>query len=312
MARNELQNIGDGAALAGGRELGRVYEGLTYSEQQTYILTTGDRQQIVNTINTVSQQNEAGSIPITISDADVLIGQWDLTTRSLTVLTNQPTAVQVTARRDGTANGPISTFLAVVLGMQSIEVSAVATAALSPVSSATPGELDLPVGISKKWFDAGNSCPTGIKFHPTGTMEGCAGWHTFTDTPANASTLRTTIQGLEAGTYESPETILGQTAFAFTGGTVASAFNDLQSLYNAKKDPITGEWKTFVVVYEQEDCSNPNGLITIVGFATGVVTAVNGSPNQEIVARVECDTIETGRGGGGGFGTLGSVPLLVS
>ena len=112
--------------------------------------------------------------------------------------------------------------------------------------------------------------------------------------------------------------VAGEDQVALTGGTLASAFDDLESLYNTKKDPTTGEWKTFVPVYEDDDCSNPNGSITVVGFATATITGVLTSPDKEIIARVECDAIELGRpkagsdGAGLDFGTLGSIPALVS
>ena len=43
ITRNQLQNIGDAAALAGGRKLGKIYEGLSQSAQQTYTLNSTDR-----------------------------------------------------------------------------------------------------------------------------------------------------------------------------------------------------------------------------------------------------------------------------
>ena len=36
VVRNELQNIGDGAALAAARHLGNIYEGMSYVAQQNY------------------------------------------------------------------------------------------------------------------------------------------------------------------------------------------------------------------------------------------------------------------------------------
>ena len=125
--------------------------------------------------------------------------------------------------------------------------------------------------------------------------------------------MRNILNGLEQNTYTTPEVLIGQSPFAFIGGSVAGAFNDMESLYDAKKDPVTGEWKTFIVVYDRDDCSNPSGLITIVGFTTAVITAVLTVPDQEIITDLACDAIETGRGGEApDFGTLGSVPALVS
>jgi len=90
-------------------------------------------------------------------------------------------------------------------------------------------------------------------------------------------------------------------------------FDDMQELYEAKKD-ADGKWETNVVVYGYDDCSNPTGEIPIVGFATAIITGVNGpsdDPAHTIFATVICDNVSQGRGSGGNFGTKGSIPGLV-
>jgi len=315
VARNELHNIADGAALAGTRQLGVIYEALPYSQQQTYVMSGADRTAIINAINAVGSANRAGdSASITINNADVRIGQWNMATKSLTVTPTHPDAVQVTSRRDGTANGPITTFLAGVMGFTNMNISAQATAALTPISSTEPGELDLPVGISEEWFRA-NNCNNNIQFYPTNSAIGCAGWNTFEVGPANANRLRNILQGLNAGTFQTPGVQAGDT-FEFIGGNVASALPDLRQLFlnRGAVNPNTGvfEWKTFVAVYRSTDCSNPSGTIEIIGFATVIITNVLAPPaGQLIQGTVQCQLLEVGRGGGGAFGTVGSLPGLV-
>jgi len=315
VARNELHNIADGAALAGTRQLGVIYEALPYSQQQTYVMSGADRTAIINAVNAVGSANRAGSASITINSADVSIGQWNMATKSLTVTATHPDAVRVKSRRDGTANGPITTFLAGVMGFTVMNISAQATAALTPISTTLPGELDLPVGISQQWFQA-NSCNNNIQFYPTNSAVGCAGWNTFEASPANASGLRSILNGLDAGTFQTPGVTAGQTQLNFIGGNVASALPDLRQLFLDKGavNPNTGvfEWKTFVAVYSSTDCSNPSGAITIVGFATVVITNVLAPPaGQLIQGTVQCQLLETGRGGGAAFGTVGTLPGLV-
>jgi hypothetical protein len=315
VARNELHNIADGAALAGTRQLGAIYEALSYNDQQTYVMSGADQSSIINAINAVGSANRAGGASITINLADVRIGQWNPATKVLTVTAAHPDAVEVTSRRDGMANGPITTFLATIMGVTVMNISAHATAALTPISSTLPGELDIPVAISEEWFQA-NSCNNNIQFYPTNSAIGCAGWNTFEASPANASGLRNILQGLDAGTFQTPETTAGQTQFRFIGGNVASALPDLRQLFLNKGavNPDTGvfEWKTFVAVYSSTDCSNPNGTITIVGYATVIITNVLAPPaGQLIQGTVQCQLVEGGRGGGAGFGTVGSLPGLV-
>ena len=318
VARNELHNIADGAALAGTRQLGVIYEALPYSEQQTYVMSGADRTAIITAVKAVGSANQAGSASITINSADVRIGQWNMATKILTETATHPDAVQVRSRRDSTANGiangPITTFLAGIMGFTEMNISAQATAALTPIGITEPGELDLPVGISEEWFKA-NTCNNNIQFYPTNSAIGCAGWSTFEVGPANANRLRNIIQGLDDGTFVTPGVKAGDT-FEFIGGNVASALPDLKQLFLDKGavNPNTGvfEWKTFVAVYRSTDCSNPSGTIEIIGFATVIITNVLAPPDGQLIqGTVQCQLLEVGRGGGGEFGTVGTLPGLV-
>src|SRR6476660_1627117 len=47
VARNELQNVSDAAALAGDRALAIIYQGMSPSAQQTYSVTNANRATIV-------------------------------------------------------------------------------------------------------------------------------------------------------------------------------------------------------------------------------------------------------------------------
>lgn len=322
--KNELQNVADAAALAATRQLGHIYEQMSYEDQQSYDCDdAGDSSIIRSVAKDVALKNMAAKKNIIVNDADVIIGQWDAGTKSLTPTTIQPDAVSVVARRDGGANGPITTFFARIFGVNTVDVRADATAALTAQSTAGPGGLPLPVGISKKWFEKPEYCDGPIKFYPTGDIDGCAGWHTYDESPASASTLRRILEELTPPdvTYESPQVQAGETEFTFTGGTVASAYEEMKALFDAMKvlndgildgDDNSTTWTTSVVVYDWDDCSNPHGDITIAGFAVATITKV-GEPSTEkvIEAKVICDMIQLGRGGGGEYGTKGSIPGLV-
>jgi len=320
VTKNELQNVADAAALAGAGHLGSIYAGLSYEDQQTHMFT---RANIMAVVQQVAGKNQAAKMNISILDADVTIGTWDGST--LTPMADPlvgPDAVRVIARRDGSANGPITTFFAKIFGIDSVDVSADATAALTGQSTAGPGGLPFPAGISKKWFEKDEYCNQPIKFYPTGTLEGCAGWHTYDESPANANSLREILEGLTPPdrTYESPPVQAGETEFTFTGGTVTSAFDEMKALFDAMKvlndgvldaDENPDTWTTSVVVYDWDDCRNPHGDITITGFAVVTITEVQDAPDKIIQAKVICDMIESGRGGGSNYGTMGTIPGLV-
>ena len=74
-------------------------------------------------------------------------------------------------------------------------------------------------------------------------------------------------------------------------------------------------WETFVVVYEWDNCDNPNTAIKIVGYAPVRIETVYdaGNDGKMIYGKVTCDKIsdDNVRGGGGYYGVKGSIPGLV-
>ncbi|MDI7258528.1 MAG: pilus assembly protein TadG-related protein [Thermodesulfobacteriota bacterium] len=329
VTKNELQNISDGASLAATRYLGEIYKDMTYEDQQTYN-ATGDADDIIAIAKDVGLKNQAGKKNITINDTDVIIGTWNPQTKQVEPnpktgqWLDQPDAVRVIARRSsGSVEGPISNFFAKVLGKDTTNVEADAVAALTGDLTAGPGGLQVPVGISKYWFNKPPEefCNQPIKFYPTGTLEGCAGWHAFTEPKVNDKIMREIIAGMEGGTYSSPETIAYMTEFNFSGGTLSEqTFLAFKALFDTMKvkndgildsDEVSTTWTTRVAVYNQADCSNPNKEITIVGFATATILAVLDAPEKTILAQVKCNNVEPGRGGGGNYGTKGTIPNLV-
>jgi len=347
-SKNDLQNIADAAALAAGRQLGAIYQAMTYDEQQSYV---ADPTPLINTALEVAQKNQAAA---TIQAGDVKIGVWDGTTKTFTETLAQPDAVKVRASREG-ANA-VTTFFAKVFGTNSVDVSADATAALTGQSTTDPGELGLPVGISSYFFLDGNRCNDWIVFSPTNDPDSCAGWTSF-DYGSNDNNLRNIINEVDG--YESPATTAGDTIFNFIGGELSNpTFYALLSLFqrngydiDINGDPIldadgnpmvdatvtddevplfdadTGErllypddtprnehrWPSGVVVYERNDCSNPNQSILIVGYSTILLTDVLSAPEKLIRGKILCDYVDPleSRGGGGEFGVKGSIPGLV-
>lgn len=233
VTKNELQNVADAAALAAARQLGVIYQSLTYDEQQAYVVGTADETLIKNAAIQVASQNKAGGASIAINSDDIIIGTWDpsLSPDHLTPTLDQPDSVRVTARRDTLANGAISTFFAKVFGTQTLTVRARATAALTGQSTSDPGELELPVGISRYFFDT-KSCGDVIAFSPSNSPDSCAGWTSW-EYNSNDANLRKILD--ENPDYLSPETFAYGTDFNFTGGTLSNpTFDALLSLFQRK------------------------------------------------------------------------------
>jgi Flp pilus assembly protein TadG len=324
LTQNELHNASDAAALAAARQLGVTYLTLPIAEQQDMgRALTGKEQSIITAQATAAAfANSASDVKnLSLSQGDVEFGTWDFNKQTFNPTVNRPNAIRATARRDGTANGAMPTFFAGMLGVSSMNIGTSSIAALGTSGGPVPpGVADVPFSISSNWFKGVANCDGGIQFSPTGP-NGCAGWHVFDQSPANASRLRNTIDGLNDGSYQSPEIIPGQTQFTFTGGEVASAFPNLIDLWDAKKqwnnDTGRYEWDINLPVYQDgASCSNPSGSITIVGYAKAVVTNVK---KKDIQAEVKCDGFFDGMpnpnqagGGAGSLQPLSVYPRLVS
>jgi Flp pilus assembly protein TadG len=319
IARNELQNVADAAALAGARQIGVLYQalpsgtpytGYTINPNVVYTAATG-----------VASQNQARQVAMTVNISDIQIGVWNTTTRTLAPITNTgATGVRVTARRDGSANGPVATWLAGVMGINSMNVVATATAALTGSGVLVPGEGNAPFGLDELIFTNPAYCGTPIQFYPTNNPPtGCAGWHTFTESPPNAATERRIIRGLTppVPTYQTPGMTAGQTSLEYIGGNLATNLPDLQKLYMAKRVPDASSpngwcWNVKIPIYPNQSCSNPTTLMMTIGFASACVWEIQAPPvGQVINAKVTCGQVTQGQGGGGSFGMLGSIPGLV-
>jgi Flp pilus assembly protein TadG len=311
VARNELQNSADAGALAGARALGILYEGMTPAAMGSYQLSGGDAATIKTAVQSTAVLNAAAGVNVTVNTGDVQIGLWDSATRTLTPTVNQPRSVRVITRRDGTANGPISTFLASVVGMTSVSVSAAATAELAALASTPPGALDLPLAISQLFFSQ-YGCGDSIMLYPSnGNPQSCAGFTTFNQTPSNDIAMRNIINGMINGTYQAPASTAGVTQLQFTNGTLSNpTWTALVNLFNAKKD-ASGVWDALVPVYQGNAC-NPSGAIPIVGYANIAITNIHGQPGATIVGKVSCPLFQSGGAGGGpAFGVFSTLPGLV-
>lgn len=311
VARNELQNASDAAALAGARKLGLLYEGMTPAEMASYSMSGGDAAAVMAAAKVGGQANSAAGVALTIPDADVQIGLWNAASRTFTATATGPRAVRVLTRRDSTANGPIATFLGGVVGLASMSPNAVATAELTAIGSTPLGGLDLPVAISEYFFSQ-YGCGDSIMVYPSnGTPESCAGFITFDVSPPNDINFRNIVNGMVDGSYNAPPTTAGQTYVNITNGTLSNpSWNALINLFNVKRDG-TCCWDAQVPVYEGNAC-NPSGSVLIKGYANIRITAITGPPNHTITGNVTCPMFMAGGAGGGpAYGVFTTVPGLV-
>ena len=262
VTRNELQNVSDAAALAATRRLGEIYQAMPGNLHASYDLSSypADRTDMENIAIEVAGMNKAAAAGITILNADIEFGQWDFVNRSLTVTDDQPDAVRVKARKDETANNPVTTFFAKVFNVNTMAVTATATAALSGQGETEEGELILPIGISYAWFTGGAWCDETIKFSPTKDPDACAGWNSFTFDPPNDAVVRKILEGNPD--YISPPTTAGETVFNFIGGDLSQkTFQQLLLLYRDKGYDLKKNQDGFEPAWRNDDDSPKTGAL---------------------------------------------------
>jgi Flp pilus assembly protein TadG len=327
VTQNELQNAADAAVLASTRQMGVTYLAMPLADQQDLgrDLTSSEQAQITAQATAATFANKASDVAnLALSQGDISFGTWDFTAHTFTPTVTRPNAIRVTARRDGGANGPITTFFAGVLGVNTMNIATTSTAALGTSGGPSgPGVGDVPFAISSNWFeDNVANCDGGIQFSPTGP-DGCAGWHTFDQNPANAQKLRATVDGLQDGSYTSPSLNPGYDMWEFTGGEVSSSYDNLIDLFDSKKHPDGNggyEWDINLPVYKASNptsCDNPSGSIMIMRYVKATVTEVK---RNDIQAEIKCDAYmdenpDPNQNGGGGAGTtlpISPYPRLVS
>ncbi len=323
VTQQELRNVADSAALAASRQMAEILSTKSTAELQdsSFALSSSEIAQVTVAAGNVAALNKAGgqNITLNMASSDVSVGAWNSATGSFASAApgTIPDAVQIVARRDASNNGSVNAIFAQMLGVSTFDLSASATAALLPVGAVPPGGIGLPIGISDEVF-AANACGDTIKMYPTGTIDACAGWHTFGEN-ANANNLNGIIDDLNDGSGgvlpggQSPAVQVGDSV-NFIGGTIASALQSMKDLYDAKQ--VSGEMEGVVIVYDgAPGCPNPNTALPVVGFAKVTVTEVKATGNpKEVKGAIQCEVIDGRPKGGGGTDTLtrSKFPVLVS
>ncbi len=303
VTQQELRNVADSAALAATRQMAQILKTKSTAvlQSSSFALTSAEISQVTSAAANVAVKNKAGGKSIALDTAaDVLVGAWDMATNTFGAAApgTVPDAVQVVARRDSGNNGSVTAYFAQMMGVNNFDLSASATAALLPVGAVPPGGIGLPIGISDEVFKSA-ACGNSIKMYPTGTMDACAGWHTFNE-GANANNLQAIINDLNDGSGgvlpggQAPATRVGTTV-NFNGGTITPALSAFENMFNNHQ--VGGEMEGTVLVYDGDpSCSNPSGPMNVVGFAKVTIThvQVSGSP-KEIRGQIQCEVIGEGR-----------------
>jgi Flp pilus assembly protein TadG len=141
-ARTELQSAADAAALAGADPLMNAYVRYQMAAQnpsngtngyQTAILTAAMASAQTNAQLYASRNGAGGVSSLTLNANDIEFGFTDANSNYTPYDSNNPVfpnTIKVTMRLDSSANGPLGTFFARVIGTQSVDVTATASATI--------------------------------------------------------------------------------------------------------------------------------------------------------------------------------------
>jgi hypothetical protein len=150
LAKTDLQHTADAAALAGAEKLQELYVEYNMPGQanQAGILltaTTNTPGSPMATAEAFASYNKAGNVSIIVPDSDVSFGFTDASGNYTSPYTGFPNTIQVIARRDGTANGPLNLFFGGLLGTSTANLECTARAT---IYSGTVNTLQVLQGVS--------------------------------------------------------------------------------------------------------------------------------------------------------------------
>ena len=164
LTRTDLQSTADAAALAGAEKLQELYVQYNLPGQKNWTAivaaATGNTPgSPMATAQKFASLNKAGNVYISLLDQDVHFGFTDATGTYTSPYDGFPNTIEVTVRRDETANSPLQLFFGGVLGMSAVDLQAKARATIYSGSVSTlkviPGVTAhiLPVALDYKVWD---------------------------------------------------------------------------------------------------------------------------------------------------------------
>ena len=316
VARNELQNAADAAALAGASSLFPATGPPAWSNASSKARTNVGKNKVLGTL---------------LTDASIDVGYYDLKTRGKSLKSPSSTpagtdaaAVQVVIRKAADPDpanpgktiainqGPIALFFAPIVGVNTFTLSATATAAMSYPGSVNGNANVLPMVMSKCFYDqiwdpaTGTPTQPGSEYtledpYPGGGTCTSGQWSTLLDGGNNSAAV---VKGIIDNGNPNPLSI-GDPIHIVTG-TKASA-------YIALEGRLSANGGTLDVVLPVVGAVTPNGTYPILGFAAVTITGANHQGKTKYVTfKVRTGVVVStgGNPGGPNYGAL-TPPKLV-
>jgi Flp pilus assembly protein TadG len=304
-AKAQLQNAADSAALAAANTM------IGTNANNAAVAQPGTA---LSSAQTYSAANQALGVALQLKSpvgSDFTIGFWDSATGAFDpnrtgLGINNPdwlTGVQVKVRRDASANTPIKTFFAGIVGLKQVELSATSTAFLGFPGQVPAGTVDLPIAVISTAINNGNgpNCGTSLTFHSNNDQN--SEWTTFFTWPAN----NPNVDKYVTGELPIPALKVGDQIDMTNGNLSNNTFQDLQNRFEA--NAVNGQWQVTLPVISAAGMGA--NLATVAGFCTFVITEVRKAPHKDLTGFLRCQMVVPSSGtGGGNFGSRATLSRL--
>jgi hypothetical protein len=187
VVKQELKTAAEAGALAGALALFDI-------QVSPHVQCAGARAAAIATVQLNGSDHQA----LGVLNEDVRIGFWEYVggvwqfREESASCPDEINAVQVTTRRSAAVNGPVTLFFAKFLGMETVEVTAKATAMRGWATSLPPG-FAFPLAIGQTYVPENYGDRIPVTFSPDWGDSG--GWHCFEETSADANQLKAYVNG---------------------------------------------------------------------------------------------------------------------
>jgi Flp pilus assembly protein TadG len=283
--KHQLRAAADAASLAAAAELDGTEAGIeaARSEAMAY-----------------AQKNRAAGAPLILLEEDIVVGEWDSGTRTLTSLSpassgypEKVNVVRVTARRDSTSQTALTTFFAQTLGISKLDVRAEAAAliggptqCLDSTNPAMRCNINVPIALyASELVDPSGEpeCGKNLRISSNPNQPQSGTFTTFFQSSPSAVNLTLYVAGDSPDMYAvscsseclSNPPIDNHHVIRIAPGNYASVYVAMRAAYLTHTNPCnadtcedadgdgTREWKSYVPVI----CANGGNTACVSGFA---------------------------------------------
>lgn len=277
VAKGQLQNAADSAALAGAGRLDGTASFAQYSARHAAVRFAGKNNAAGENVAISSDYSNSQN-----STNDITVGHWSGTAKTYTAGGTPVNAVEVRTRRTGTANevegqsqgqsigGPISLFFGKTFGFPKMGASATAIAAKAPSAG-----FYLFIGHSV----CSRTGTIDLSANLEGTTDGNMAWTSFFDNSTSTGDVLGYLCSATQPNYE----VCGKSIYT-TGGTVTPDYRAVKvDYYDPTYDPANKtfdgsgkvtSWTVIVPVSEVDDPTKQPTPALVWGYAKIRITDV--------------------------------------